>query len=266
MQVSPYPHIVTLALEEANIPYDTIDLDLNNKPDWYKNKVYPTAKVTPCAVKLFPNFDLPTFVCPCVPQVPYLVYGGPKLEPGDAPSSDLPQLGESLVIVEFLADTFPEARLLPADPFLRAKARLFSRAVLEKYGPAFFGFVFRQTLKEDLYAAVEHIQALLPPGTGYAVGEWSIADAAFLGVYLRTLATLEIMTPAMANVAPGLAEEVLRTLRESPRFARIQKYLEECMARPSAKKTWDPVRSNLVFCFETIGCDVDTDEAARRCR
>ena len=39
------------------------------------------------------------------------------------------------------------------------------------------------------------------------------------------------------------------TLRESPRFARIRTYIEESLARPSAKKTWDPV-SFLVFLRE----------------
>ena len=171
------------------------------------------------------------------------MYGGPKLEPGDAPSPDLPQLGESLVIVEFIADTFPEARLLPADPFLRSKARLFYRTLEEKYAPAFVGFFFKQAPKEDLYAVIEHIQGLLPPTTGFAVGDqWSIADAAFLPVYLRTLAILEV-NPELSKLAPGVAAEVLKTLKESPRFARIQTYVKENMVRPSAKKTWDPVSS-----------------------
>ena len=173
-------------------------------------------------------------------QVPYLVYGGPKLQPGDTPSPDLPQLGESLIILEFLADAFPSAPLLPSSPFLRAKARLFTRAVEEQYSPASIGFVFKQTPKEELYAAIEHVQGLLPPATGFAVGEWSIADAAFLPGYLRMLLVLEI-NPAMARLAPGLAAEVLETLRESPRFARIRTYIEESLARLSAKKTWDPV-------------------------
>ena len=167
--------------------------------------------------------------------------GGPKLQPGDAPSPDAAQLGESMVILEFLADTFPEAHLLPSDAFLRAKARLFCRAVDETYTPAFVGFVAKQAPKEDLYAAIERIQGLLPPTTGFAVGgRWSIADAAFLPLYLRTLTVLEI-NPARAKLAPGLAAEVLATLREAPRFARIRAYLEESMARPSAQKTWDPV-------------------------
>ncbi|PIL28229.1 hypothetical protein GSI_09641 [Ganoderma sinense ZZ0214-1] len=218
---SPFPQRVALTLEEGNIPYDTISFELLDKPDWYKEKVYPIA------------------------QVPYLVYGGPKLQPGDAPSPSLPQLGESLVILEFLADAFPSARLLPSDPFLRAKARLFCRAVEEKYNPAFMGVFFKQAPKEDLYAAVEHIQGLLPPDSGFAVGgEWSIADAAFLPGYLRTLVILEL-DPALSRFAPGAAAEALAELREAPRFARMQRYLEESMARPSAKKTWDPVRSVL---------------------
>ena len=103
---------------------------------------------------------------------------------------------------------------------------------------------FQQAPKEDLYAAIEHIQGMLPPTTGFAVGDqWSIADAAFLPWYLRTLVMLEI-NPALAKLAPGVAAEVLATLRESPMFARIRTYLKESMARPSAKKTWDPV----IFC------------------
>ena len=185
-------------------------------------------------------------------QVPYIVYGGPKLQPGDSPSPDLPQLGESLVILEFLADAFPSAKLLPSDPFLRAKARLFYRAVEDKFRPAFVGIIFKQAPKEDLYAAVEHMQGLLPPTSGFAVGEWSIADAAFLPDYLRTIAFLEIDN-AFSQIAPGLAKEVLATLRESPRFARIRAYVAESLARPSGAKTWDPVSLPLVGAGAVMG-------------
>ncbi|KAM5541869.1 hypothetical protein V8D89_004598 [Ganoderma adspersum] len=213
---SPFAHRVILALEEANLPYDVISFDLADKPAWYKEKVYPTG------------------------QVPYLVYGGPKLQPGDAPSHNVPQFGESLVILEFLADAFPSARLLPSSPLLRVKARLFYVAAEGWYFPAFENFFFKQAPKETLYKVVDHIQGMLPAATGFAVGEWSIADAAFLPLYLRTLALLEL-DPAISQFAPGAAAEVLATLREAPRFARIQKYVEESMARPSVAKTWDPV-------------------------
>uniref|UniRef100_A0A5K1JXE6 Thiol-transferase Tc52 n=1 Tax=Ganoderma boninense TaxID=34458 RepID=A0A5K1JXE6_9APHY len=214
-QESPFPHRVVIALEEGKIPYDNIVFELIKKPDWYK-EVYPAA------------------------EVPYLVYGGPKLEPGDAPSADLPQLGESVLILEFLADAFPSAKLLPTDPFQRAKARIFYRAVDEKYMQAFGGFFFHQAPKETLYDALGHMQGMLPPAGGFAVGEWSIADAAFLPILLRTLVVLEL-NPAMSQFAPGVPAEVLATLKEAPRFARMRKYLEENLARSGVKKSWDPV-------------------------
>ena len=42
------------------------------------------------------------------------------------------KLNESLVINEFIADIFPEAHLLPADPVKRATARLFAALVDSK--------------------------------------------------------------------------------------------------------------------------------------
>ena len=61
-------------------------------------------------------------------QIPAITYGGPKGKP-DEPSPESFKLRESLVILEFLADLFPEAGLLPTDPVLRAKARLFANDV-----------------------------------------------------------------------------------------------------------------------------------------
>ncbi|TBU57115.1 hypothetical protein BD310DRAFT_968332 [Dichomitus squalens] len=207
---SPFPHRVFVALEEAELPYDIIWIDLCDKPDWYTENVYPTAKV------------------------PYLVYGGPKLHPGQSPSPDLPQLGESMVILEFLADTFPKAQLLPSSPFLRAKARLFYKAVEEIFVPALIEVAYKKGPGETLYKALEHIQSLLPP-TGFAVGDWSIADAAFWPVYLQAFVLLELKPPTLA---PG-SEEVLETLQNSPRFARLRTYVEENMTRPSATKRWN---------------------------
>ncbi len=177
-------------------------------------------------------------------QVPYLVYGGPKLNPGDAPSPDTLQLPESLVINEFLADILPSAKLLPADPALRAKARLFSQAVEAKVLPAFVGFFFKGATKETLLDELESMQRKLP-ADGYAVGEWSIADAAFIPFLMRIHAILNLdrHPPIMQE---GAAKEVVEALR-SPRFARLHKYWSDNVARPSMAKTWDEV-GPLVAC------------------
>ena len=39
LQESPYAHRVSLVLEEAQVPYDVIPINLVQKPDWFAKKV-----------------------------------------------------------------------------------------------------------------------------------------------------------------------------------------------------------------------------------
>ncbi|KAI0703264.1 thioredoxin-like protein [Earliella scabrosa] len=208
---SPFPHRIRLALEEAGVEYNTIWIDLiGDKPEWYEKKVYPAAKV------------------------PYLIYGGKTLQPDEAPSPDAVKVPESLVILEFLADVFPNSGLLPADPALRARARLFYQAVDSKFLPAFFAFFFLKAPLDALLGALQGMQSLLPE-EGFAVGEWSIADATFTPLLMRLNLFLTVSPFTLKEEVIKQAVEALR----SPRFARLQKYLEDNMARPSMAKTWD---------------------------
>ncbi|KAI0302814.1 hypothetical protein B0F90DRAFT_1712266 [Multifurca ochricompacta] len=168
---SPYAQSVELVLEEASIPAKRYEIDLHNKPDWYVSQVNPIGKV------------------------PALTYGGPKVKP-DCPSPHSIKLAESLVLLEFIADLYPDACLLPRDPIARARARLFITAVEEDLIPTFLAFVLNGAEPGPLLTSLRHVQALLPPledeGEGEGEGEgcfvlgsqWSIADAAvapFLG-------------------------------------------------------------------------------------
>ena len=132
--------------------------------------------------------------------MPYLVYGGAKLNPDEAPSADAVGIPDSLVILEFLADLFPAARLLPADPIQRAQARLFAAFVEKKLLPAWFPSIFMGAPTDGVFVVLDEIQRKLPPTAGFLFGEWSIADASFLPGYLRMLLVLEI-NPAMARLA-----------------------------------------------------------------
>ena len=169
--------------------------------------------------------------------MPYFVYGGSKLEREEAPSPDVPHFGESQVILEFLADAYPGARLMPADPFLRVKVRLLFALINNEYIPAFVNLAFNDGPKEAVYDALESLQRLLP-ASGYLVGDWSIGDAVLIAVYLRLLVLLELKVPTMA---PEVAEEALETLRTSKRFARLRGWQELNVSRPSVIKTWDVV-------------------------
>ncbi|OLY80564.1 Glutathione S-transferase omega-1 [Smittium mucronatum] len=87
-KICPFAHRAVLALLEANVPYEAFEIDLTNKPEWFK-EVNPSTKV--------PTMRLPT---------------------GEI-------LVESLLIVEYIAEQYPQSRLMPDSPLDRYKVRLF---------------------------------------------------------------------------------------------------------------------------------------------
>src|SRR5438093_5205785 len=82
----PYCARVRIVLAEKGIPYETVAIDLQNRPAWLYEK-NPLGKV--------PVLEEDTFVLP-----------------------------ESAVINEYLEERYPEPALLPADAADRAAARL----------------------------------------------------------------------------------------------------------------------------------------------
>lgn len=208
-----------IALEEAKAQYTAYQIDLKNKPEWYAPKVNPASKV------------------------PAIAYGGPPVPP-DQPSPESVKLAESLILVEFVADLYPDSHLLPADPVQRARARFFIDAVSTKLLPAWGGLLHGTGGPETIQAfvkAIEAIQGLLP-AQGFAVGEYSIADVAITPFIARAHVMLE---NELGTYAPGEGKKVLETLQE-PRFARFQKYSSDLQARPSFKATFDKVRKPVL--------------------
>ncbi|KAH9855481.1 hypothetical protein C2E23DRAFT_724235 [Lenzites betulinus] len=207
---SPYCHRVHIALEEAHVEVSTCEIDLRPgcKPSWF-------SKVNP------------------VGTVPAFTYGGP-LVPPDQPSPMSLKLAESVVLIEFIADLYPEAGLRPKDPELLARARLFITLSHDTLHHAFRGFFFRGERIESILPSLEAFQALLAP-SGYAVGPWSMADAVVAPMLVRfmRLAGYEIGKYPM-----GEGKRLLKALGE-PRFARLMQYYQSLWERPSVKATWD---------------------------
>ena len=118
-----------------------------------------------------------------------ITYGGPKAAPED-PSPEATIINESSIILEFLADLFPEAHLLPSDPVLRAKARLFINIFETKVfkpSEAFFLFYTEGSdSAKELLEGLDALQAALPP-SGLAVGaqQWTNADSAVAPFLIR---------------------------------------------------------------------------------
>ena len=176
--------------------------------------------------------------------------------PPDEPSSLSVKLAESLVLLEFLADLYPAAALMPTDPVMRAQARFFVNTFETRvYPDAFVEFFFRAAPRATLLDALAALQALLPPlpdgpegegdksgesegeGEGpFAVGHWSIADMAVAPFLARIWMFLahDMGKNSLEDGRAALAE-----LREGSRFARLRRYVEDVRARPSFRETWD---------------------------
>ena len=100
----PFAHRTRLVLAEKNQPFDLIEVDLANKPAWFKD------------VSLYT-------------KVPALEHDGRHIV-------------ESAVVNEYLDEVFPEPRLLPEQPLARAVARIWIDYANTRLAPA-FGRVLR---------------------------------------------------------------------------------------------------------------------------
>ena len=164
-----------------------------------------------------------------------ITYGGPSTAP-EEPSAESAKIPESLVILDFLAELFPAARLLPADPVQRANARLFIALFETQFFDAFKQVLLAAADPIVLVDAFAALQARLPP-TGFAVGAWSMADIAVIPFFVRVLMLLE---HEIGKYPLGAGKKALAELQQ-PRFARLMKYIEDAKAQPSFKKTYDAV-------------------------
>lgn len=98
----PYCARVRIVLAEKDVEYETVEIDLADRPGWIYDK-NPLGKV--------PVLEEDTFVLP-----------------------------ESEVIMEYLEDRYPEPALLPADPAHRAIARLHIERFDENLGDSYYAF------------------------------------------------------------------------------------------------------------------------------
>ncbi|EMD37314.1 hypothetical protein CERSUDRAFT_50767, partial [Gelatoporia subvermispora B] len=204
----------TFALLEAGAKFNTYEVDLSNKPDWFVKQVSPLGKA------------------------PALTYGGPDV-PFDKPSPESAKLADSRVILEFIAERFPGARLLPEDPILRAQTRFFIEVVRSRFMQAWRGHFLEGKPSEPFFAALEEVQALLPPH-GFAVGELSIADITIAPILARAEVIFELNHP-LSGWTEGESVKYLDMFK-GPRFARLKQYRQDLEERAAFRASFDKVR------------------------
>ncbi|KAL0957907.1 hypothetical protein HGRIS_000088 [Hohenbuehelia grisea] len=208
---SPFVEAVELALFEAKGKYTKHIIPLGDKkPAWYAEKVNPSGKV------------------------PAITYGGQAVSP-DQPSPESFKLAESTVILEFIADLYPDSTLYPKDVKLRASARFFVYKIVDTVLPAFIGPMFKKEPTDRIIKAFEEMQALMDPDHSKLIvgDEFTIADAAFIPVAWRIDVFLK---NDVGSYPVGDGLKVYKAFAEGPQFARFRAYLATVKARPSFQK------------------------------
>ncbi|KAG7097926.1 hypothetical protein E1B28_005236 [Marasmius oreades] len=160
-KICPYTQRVEIALSEARAEYTRFEIDLQNKPAWFQPQVNPESKV------------------------PTIAYGGPPVPPSQ-PSPESVKITESLVLLEFVADLFPQSRILSSDPVERAKTRFFIDFFSTRVAPPHVAALLRGESFEPLIRGLLGFQELLSKEGMYAMGDqFSIADIAVAPFILR---------------------------------------------------------------------------------
>jgi glutathione S-transferase len=165
----PYCARVRILLAEKRLEPEVVQVDLSNRPHWLLELNPPKGRV------------------------PVLDVGFP--------------LPESDVIMEFLEDTHPEPRLLPAEPEARAHARLLVHRFDQNLGDDYYAF--RRGEENDLAGKLASLE----------LGQSLYADIAYVPWVIRARDLLDV------ELSP-----------------RVEAWLDELAQRPSVAAEIETVR------------------------
>ncbi|WP_050420246.1 glutathione S-transferase family protein [Bradyrhizobium tropiciagri] len=154
-KLCPYVQRAVIALQEKGVPFERIDIDLANKPDWFL-KISPLGKV------------------------PVLVVTG---DDGKEVA-----LFESNVICEYIEETQAGAKLHPQDALTRAEHRAWM-----EFGSAILGDLWGLETATDaaafegkrqaVAAKFARVEAALGAGPFFAGERFSLVDAVFAPIF-----------------------------------------------------------------------------------
>jgi stringent starvation protein A len=160
----PYCARVRIVLAEKGVPYDTVVVDLDDRPAWIYEK-NPLGRV--------PVLEEADFVLP-----------------------------ESAVIMEYLEERYPEPPLWPADPAERAAGRLLVERFDHLSRPYYALRRGDEDARQRLDAELTGLDSLLDSRSFLTGREFGLADAAYLPWIMRaeTMLGVELDAhPALAD-------------------------------------------------------------------
>ncbi|XP_039039161.1 probable glutathione S-transferase [Hibiscus syriacus] len=183
---------VVWALKLKGIEYEAIDEDLSNKS----------------ALLLQYN--------PVYKKVPVLVHNGKPVS-------------ESLLILEYIDETWNQNPILPEDPFERARQRFLAKFNEEKLLPTIWAIFTKEgkDREEAMAASVENLKFV----------EEELKGKKFFGSEKIGLA--DLVFGWMANLI-GIFEEVIGLKIVDERYPLLLAWMQEFYELPVIKDTWPP--------------------------
>ncbi|MGL3208123.1 glutathione S-transferase family protein [Bradyrhizobium sp. BR 1433] len=154
-KLCPYVQRAVIALREKGVPFERIDIDLANKPDWFL-KISPLGKVPVLVVTRDDGKEVALF--------------------------------ESNVICEYIEETQAGAKLHPEDALTRAEHRAWM-----EFGSAILGDLWGletatdaaafESKRQAVAAKFARVEAALGAGPFFAGQNFSLVDAVFAPIF-----------------------------------------------------------------------------------
>ncbi|OMP07858.1 hypothetical protein COLO4_06986 [Corchorus olitorius] len=189
---SPFVHRVIWALKIKGVDYEYIEEGIPNNKSEQLLKYNPVYK-----------------------KVPVLVHGGKPI-------------AESLIILEYIDETWPENPLLPTDPYERAMARFWNQYVVDKGFPVFLELLYSTPGEAQEKAAKEFLEVLK------TVEEKALGDKKFFGG--DTINFLDISYGLMAYWFKTMEEVIGVEVLEPKSLPRLSQWAENFLQVPVIKE------------------------------
>ncbi|PSS10060.1 Glutathione transferase [Actinidia chinensis var. chinensis] len=199
---SPFALRVIWALQLKGVEYETIFEDITNK--------------SPLLLQYNPTYK----------QVPVLVHNGKPIL-------------ESLVILEYIEETWKENPLLPEDPYERATTRFWAKFGDDKLVPSVRGVLMTQgkEQEEGIPVVIETLKLI----------EEQLKGKKFFGG--ETIGFLDIALGWTANLMCVFEEVTGIKFLDAETFPLLSAWIENFSDVPVIKQNWPP-RDKLVLKFQ----------------
>ncbi|KAJ9182369.1 hypothetical protein P3X46_006372 [Hevea brasiliensis] len=197
---SPYSYRVLWALKLKGIPYEYVEEDLSNK--------------SPLLLQYNPVHK----------KIPVLVHGGKPI-------------CESMIILEYLDETWPQNPLLPSDPYERAVVRFWVKFIEDK-GPS--AWVVFRTSGEEQEKAVKDSLEMLKTIEEHALGEKKYFGGDKIGM-------VDIACSGIAHWLQVIEEVVGIKILEPHKFPRLHAWTKTFKEAPIIKDNLPNQDEMLVF-------------------